>query len=91
MALTLNELLKKLEEQISYLSSSFKIPGMTKEDIAQELRMIIVSDYRKYPQEIYNEGWWFKRLKWFLQNKSEKEKKEPVNRSVRISKFKERD
>lgn len=84
------QLLKMMESQVKYLSSSFKIPGMEKEDIAQELRVMLIEDFRKQQQkenindDIYTEGWWFKRLKWHVQNLLEKEKKEPVNRSVRI-------
>ncbi len=85
------ELINTLEPQIKYLSNIYKIPGMEKEDVQQELRLMVVNDFKKYPQESYNEGWWFKRLKWFLINKSMKEAKEPVNRSVRIHKFTERD
>ena len=84
--ITENELIDLMEPQIQYLSKSFKIAGMEKEDIAQELRMMLVQDYRKFKGNIdlYSEGWWFCRLKWYVQNIADKERKEPVNNSVRI-------
>ncbi len=83
----LEELLQKLEPQISYLANSTKVPGMDKKDIAQELRLRIIAAYKKFPLDIYKEGWWFKRLKWEVLNLFNKEKKEPTNRSIRMEKL----
>jgi len=85
--MNIEELLKKLESQIKYLSNNFKIPGMTNKDIAQELNLMIIEDFKKYSSDTYDKGWWFKRLKWHIQNKAMKESKEPVNRSIRIHTF----
>lgn len=84
------ELLEKLEPQIQFLGNTFKIPGMDRNDIKQELRLRIVDDVNKMAleeREKYNEGWWFLRLKWSLINLLEKEGREPINRSVRIDWF----
>ena len=60
---------------------------MESEDIAQELSMMVLYDVKKNPaflEDTYAEGWWFKRLKWYLLNLKEKEHKEPVNKSIRF-------
>ena len=83
------ELIKKLEPQLKYLSNT-KIRGLEKEDVKQELALMLLEDVKKNPdflKESYNEGWWFKRLKWHLLNLKEKEHREPVNRSVRFESF----
>jgi len=88
--MTLEELLNNLEEQISYLSNTIKIPGMDSNDIKQELRLNIIETLNKIPEpdrEKYEKGWWFKRMKWFLLNLANKEKKEPINRSIRIDRL----
>jgi len=88
--MTIEELLKKLEDQIDFLGNTFKIPGMDHNDIKQEMRLHVVEDFNHISQEEhakYNEGWWFKRLKWFLINFSIREKKKPLNKSIRIEGF----
>ncbi len=90
--MTLEELLKKLEPQIQFLGNTMKILGMSKDDVKQELKLHVVEDFTKFTQEEhekYREGWWFKRLKWFLINLSEKERKEPVNKAIRMERFQE--
>lgn len=87
--MTTSELLKKIEPQLKYLSNT-RICGMEKEDIQQELTLTLLEDVRKNPdflKESYKEGWWFKRLKWYLLNLKEKESREPVNRSIRFDSF----
>ena len=84
------ELLEKLEVQIHYLGNTIRIPGMDRNDVKQELRLHILEDFSKISQEDhdkYNEGWWFKRLKWFAINLSEKEKREPLNKSIKMERF----
>jgi len=81
------ELIKKLEPQIKYLSTSTKVRGLERDDIKQELILMVLEDVKKNPkflEETYSEGWWFKRLKWILLNLREKEHREPVNRSIRF-------
>lgn len=89
--LSKEELLKLLNPQIDYLSQSFKIAGMEREDIAQELRISVLLDYSKNSDkaDVESQGWWFQRLKWYVMNLREKESKEPINRSVRIENFKQ--
>jgi len=85
----ISELLHHLKPQISFLSKS-GIRGMESADIAQELYMMILNDVEKNPiflADTYAEGWWFKRLKWYLLNLKEKEHREPVNKSIRFESF----
>lgn len=84
--MSIEKLLKELNNQINYLSYSIRIPGMDKDDVAQELRLMVLKEYKKFGNK-YKSGWWFRRLKWYALNLLEKEKKEPVNKSVRIEKF----
>ena len=90
--MSIEKTLQELDTQIKYLSNNFKVPGMAKEDIAQELRLVILQDYKKLEKENdmykFKTGWWFKRLKWHVLNLLQKAKQEPVNRSVRIGHLK---
>lgn len=88
--LSKEELLKLLEPQVDYLSQSFKVPGMEKEDLSQELKIMILLDYCKNSDksDVECQGWWFQRLKWYIMNIKERESKEPVNKSTRIENFK---
>jgi len=91
MMITKEVLLKRLEEQISYLSNN-KIPGMEREDIKGYLILEILETIQKHPESLddekYNLGWWFKKIQWKLYQISAKEKKEPVNRAKRYEALK---
>ena len=85
--MTLEELLKKIDQQINFLGNTFKIPGMDRDDVKQELRLRIIEDFNKIlleDRDKYNEGWWFLKLKWSLINLSEKEGREPLNKALRV-------
>ena len=87
--MTATDLVKFLEPQLKYLANT-SIKGMEKEDIKQELVMMVLEDIKKNPDFLdptYKEGWWFKRLKWHMLNLKEKEQRDPVNRSVRFEAF----
>lgn len=83
----IDNLIKRLKPQIDFLSS-IKIPGMENKDVRQELCLLIIKTINinlKYLDgNKYKAGWWFIRLKWEILNRFNKEKKEPVNRSMRI-------
>jgi hypothetical protein len=81
------ELLKSLEKQTSYLSNTFKIPGMEPADVKQELILMVLENYEKNADPKYGSGWWFKRMQWHLRNLRIKASKEPVNRSMRIERL----
>ena len=83
------QLIASLSNQIKYLASQ-KIRGLEKEDIQQELTVMVLEDVKKHPEFLndqYEEGWWFKRLKWYLMNLREKEHRDPVNKSARYDSF----
>jgi|GEM_PF-6934113 len=85
--MTIEQLLDSLKDQITYLANSTKIPGMDRADVKQEIILNIIIDFNKLPEadrDKYKEGWWFKRMKWFVTNLAIKESKEPVNRSIRL-------
>ena len=85
MITTVEELILELKGQLDYLSHSTKIIGMEADDIRQELVIVILQDYAKFSNFTqYGIGWWFKRLKWALQNIIEKERRDPINRATRI-------
>jgi len=87
--MTPTELVKKLDPQLKYLSNTV-IRGMEKADVKQELTMMVLEDVKKNPDFLsltYEEGWWFKRLKWHMLNLKEKEHRDPVNRSIRFESF----
>jgi hypothetical protein len=82
------ELLKRLEEQISYLSNN-KIPGMERADLKQELILEVLKCYPGHEDETkFTLGWWFKKLQWKMYQISAKEKREPVNRAKRYEALK---
>lgn len=88
MKLELEKLLKDLEQQIDFLANTNIIPGMEIDDVRQEMRLLIMTEYAKIPIEKldnYNLGWWFMRLKWSMINLGNKERKEPVNNSFRFN------
>ena len=83
------ELIKKLEPQLKFLANT-KIRGLDREDVKQELIIMILQDIKKHPKYLeptYLEGWWFKRLKWYLMNLREKEHRDPINRSLSYDAF----
>lgn len=87
--MTSEKLILKLKDQIKFLSNQ-KIRGLDTEDIEQELMLMVLEDVKKNPKflaEEYSEGWWFKRLKWHIQNLREKEHRDPVNKSLRFESF----
>lgn len=85
--MSLKELLKKLEPRIQYLISGVNLPGMQRKDLAQELRLQVVKEYKKYKEREI--GWWFLRLKWFLHSKiaSVNRSKEPLDNSLPLEMF----
>lgn len=88
--MTLEELLKKIDQQIHFLGNTIKIPGMDRNDVTQELYTHVIEDFNKIASEDldkYNEGWWFQRLKWFAINLLTKEKRDPINKSIRVEGF----
>jgi len=42
------EILKLFEKKINYLTYTYHVPGMDKEDLAQELRLAILNTFKKY-------------------------------------------
>jgi len=60
----LDDLINELESAIDYLCYSFRIPGYTKEDLKQELRLMIVKHYKRNKDKGLD--WWFIRCKWRL-------------------------
>ncbi len=87
MQVTKERLIQELDEQLSYLSNT-KIPGMERADIKQELILMVLKDYPGHEDiDMFSKGWWFKRLKWYLLNLIEKERKEPVNKAFRFERL----
>jgi len=83
------DLIARLDQQLNFLAST-NIRGLEKDDVRQELVLMLLEDTKRNPgllNENYSEGWWFKRLKWYLMNLREKEHRDPVNRSVRTEAF----
>lgn len=85
MSTSVEQLLIKLDDQLSHLSKS-RIRGLDADDVKQELVVMVLEDVKKHPKFLddeYEEGWWFQRLKWYMLNLKEKEHKDPINKSTR--------
>ncbi|MFX0084345.1 MAG: hypothetical protein ACFFAU_01625 [Candidatus Hodarchaeota archaeon] len=82
---TVEDLLKELEESLTYLSFQFRIPGMQPEDVKQELIVKVLEDWKKYKDKRREKGFWFLRLKWHLLNLIKASQRDPLNLSVNIN------
>ena len=78
------DLLKELDESMSYLSYQFRIPGMQPKDIKQELTLKILEDWKEYKNKKRGKGFFFLRLKWHLLNILKSSQRNPLNLSVNI-------
>lgn len=59
-------LIEKLEPAIKFLTRDINLPGISKEDMAQELRLLIFQNY--YYNEDKTPGWWFQKCSWYIKN-----------------------
>ena len=84
---TVEELLKDLEQAIDFLAYHFNINGYEKEDLKQELYLLIVQIWNKHNNKDKGLGFWFLRCKWHLLNLVNKNMREPLNNSISLEKF----
>ena len=80
-------LIENLKPQIKYLSSKYRISGMVKNDLQQELVLKIILDYQKEKNRKTNKGWWFKRLQWHLYNMIKRAQLDPLNKTISVNTF----
>jgi len=81
------KLIKDLEPMFQFFSYYFNIPGMTKEDIIQELNLFVLETWRKKKVSDRGLGWWFKRCQWHLLNMVKKSERTPLDNSISIESF----
>jgi hypothetical protein len=86
--MTREQLLDSLQSQLDHLSSKYRIPGMTRDDVRQQLIVKVLEDYDEYGNdETKKVGWWFKRLDWYAQRLVKRSKNDPLNNSVESGGF----
>lgn len=81
------ELLKDLEQLIDFLAYHFNIKGYDKEDLKQELYLLVLDTWNKKSYKNKKLGFWFLRCKWHLLNLIAKEQREPLSSAVSLEKF----
>jgi len=79
------KLLNELNQPFDYLAWKFKLNSEEKEDTLQELKMMVIKDYKK--NKTKGNGWWFLRAKWHLLNRLNKHIKAPLDNSISIESF----
>jgi len=78
-------LLNELNQPFDYLAWKYKLNSEEKEDTIQELKMMVIKDYKK--NKTKGMGWWFLRAKWNLLNRLTKHMKNPLDNSISIESF----
>jgi len=81
------KLLENLKQIFQFLSWEFNIPGMTDEDITQELNLFVLETWNKKDVSGRKLGWWFLRCKWHLLNKVKKSERMPLDNAISLDKF----
>lgn len=80
-------LIKRLKQQLNFLSTKYRIAGMTAEDLRQDLILKIIEDYQYKKNRKEHLGWWFKRLQWHIYNMIRKSRIKPLNKTISIHTF----
>lgn len=86
----LGEVLDDLEQPIDYLAYLWTgIMRMSKQDLKQELYLLVVKTWKSYKKNIKTKGkdWWFMRMKWHLLNILKFSKRKPLIDSISLTKF----
>ena len=78
-------LLNELEQPFNYLAWKLGLNSESKKDTLQELRMIVIKDYKK--NKTKGVGWWFLRAKWHLLNRLTKHMRDPLDNAISIESF----
>jgi hypothetical protein len=84
---TVEELLKDLEQLIDFLAYHFNIKGYDKQDLKQELYLLVLETWGNGNFKKQGLGFWFLRCKWHLLNLITKEKREPLSKAISLEKF----
>jgi len=82
------KLLNELSQPLDYLAWKFRLNSEHKEDTIQELKLMIIKDYKRNKESRTKKvGWWFLRCKWHLLNRLKKHMKNPLANSISIDSF----
>ena len=84
---TVEELLKDLEQPIDFLAYHFNIAGYEKNDLKQELYLLVLTTWKKENVKTKGLGFWFYRCKWHLLNMITKSGRKPLDNSISLEKF----
>jgi hypothetical protein len=81
------KVIKSLEPQIRFLSKKIKIKGFDSDDIAQELRILVIEELRSKRGINFGVNAWFLRLKWHAIYLYRLHSTEPLSKSITIEKL----
>jgi len=86
----IKNILIELDDAFDFLGWKYNIQGMTKDDIKQELRLMVLQLCKNKKNGVDDKGlgWWFNRAQWHLLNKLTRSKRKPLDKSISLDSFK---